>query len=96
MRLLTENEDTRTALESEDNLIRFASSESIHRNVDTFLESFDSDYQIFLYNTANDRMYRPTELYGQLTKVSGGPYRKKCFVPVCVPSGLLLILMHGL
>lgn len=68
MRLLTENEDTRTALESEDNLIRFASSESIHRNVDTFLESFDSDYQIFLYNTANDRMYRPTELYGQLTK----------------------------
>lgn len=69
IRLLTETEESTTLLETNDKLEQLEATEKIHKNVDTFLESFEKGYQIFLYNTDNKRMYRPTELYDSLTKL---------------------------
>lgn len=50
IRLLTENDDADTLLETQDKLEFISSAERVHNNIDIFLESFEKGYQIFLYN----------------------------------------------
>ena len=68
IRLLTENDDADTLLETQDKLEFISSAERVHNNIDIFLESFEKGYQIFLYNSENERMYRPTEIFQTLTQ----------------------------
>lgn len=48
IRLLTENDDADTLLETQDKLEFISSAERVHNNIDIFLESFEKDI-IFFY-----------------------------------------------
>ena len=67
MRRLTENPDFKTVLETDDPLELIQASEKVHQDVETFMESFDPGYQIFIYNQKHQRLLRPTEVFHDLT-----------------------------
>lgn len=68
IRCLTEKQDFQTALETEDELEYIAASDKVHKDVDTFMESFEEGYKIFIYNKENKRMFRPTDVFASMTK----------------------------
>lgn len=67
MRRLTKNPDFKTVLETNDPLELIQASEKVHQDVETFMESFDPGYQIFIYNQRYQRLLRPTEIFHDLT-----------------------------
>ena len=67
MRRLTENTDVQTVLETNDTLELISTFDKVHRDVDTFVESFENGYQIFFYNRMHNRMLRPTEAFAEMT-----------------------------
>lgn len=68
IRRLSENADFKTALETSDNLELISAYNAITKDVDTFMESFESGYQLFLYNENNHRLLRPTSAYTSFSK----------------------------
>ena len=54
IRLLTENDDADTLLETQDKLEFISSAERVHNNIDIFLESFEKGYQIFYIIQMNE------------------------------------------
>ena len=67
IRRLTESDDFKTVLETDNKLELLHTFEKVHRDVDTFMESFEEGYQIFIYNKENQRFLRPTAVYQDLT-----------------------------
>lgn len=68
MRRLTESNDFKTVLETDSTLELIQASEKVHRDVDTFMESFESGYNIFAYNQKHKRFLHMTEVFPELTK----------------------------
>lgn len=67
MRQLTQNPYFKTALETDNTLELIQNTEKVHKDVDTFLESFNHGYQIFIYNKKQQRLFQPTEIFQDLT-----------------------------
>lgn len=68
MRRLTESNDFKTVLETDSTLELIQASEKVHRDVDTFMESFESGYKIFIYNQKRERFLHMTGVFPELTR----------------------------
>ena len=68
MRRLTESNDVKTVLETDSTLELIQASEKVHRDVDTFMESFESGYKIFIYNQKRERFLHMTGVFPELTR----------------------------
>lgn len=68
MRRLTESNDFKTVLETDSTLELIQASEKVHRDVDTFMESFESGYKIFIYNQKRERFLHMTGVFPELTQ----------------------------
>lgn len=68
MRRLTESNDFKTVLETDSTLELIQTSEKVHRDVDTFMESFERGYKIFIYNQKRERFLHITGVFPELTK----------------------------
>lgn len=68
LRRLTENADFKTVLETTDPLELIVSYNTVQKDVDTFMESFEKGYHIFTYNKKLNRLLRFTEIMPTLEK----------------------------
>lgn len=64
---LTDHPDFITAMETEDTIQQIQANNAMQKDVTTFMESFDQEYQIFFYNTKNDRLLRPNGVLSHIT-----------------------------